>query len=148
MSQINQALGVHGAGFPLTVDGKEYRLYPLPKGMQGEMEAALENVQWQRANRVKPHMTEEEWEAFRSDLVKRIMNGEFHYENPAMNKWLTSPDGLTLWVTLMLRCRQPDITDGEVENVIMHVNTNPDALEMLYPKSKAPETANHSGANG
>lgn len=123
MGEINRALGSAGAPTLLFCGEKTYKLAPLTKGVQGELEVWLYSRAVVAVQSTKEHLDTPEYAATLAALAERRAGGAYDFTGKLMSKALRTWEGGLQILLLLLRKHQPDMVEDDVLELLKNYGT-------------------------
>ncbi len=115
MGQVSKALG---AGSEFEFQGHTYIISPWSYAIQASYERYLEAEAVRALQRLRPHLSDEDYKAQLTDIRRDIVNGEYTFGSEAVAKTMTVLTHLKQLLFLMLQVNHPDIKKDLVDQMV------------------------------
>lgn len=148
MGEINQALGVYGAGHQFTIGGKEYTLAPVHQRTKADFEAWMEAEARKDVYAEREHMDPEAFACLVSKFVKEKSGGVYSWMGEQFRRVYPTVPGMVRLFYLLTRKFHPDLLPDALAPVVEeHLGDVVDAvcevlaLGKLLPSKPSPKQA-------
>lgn len=114
----NMGLGKEGGGAKVVVAGTEYTLLPPGEADLAEFQAYLEGRELQAACGAKGKVPDAVYDKLLATHLEHVATGHYSFGRQAFRDGINTDAGCCRWVWLLMRERQPQITEADVRKLM------------------------------
>lgn len=143
MGEINRALGNAGSPILLPIGDKVWKLSPLTLKRQGALEELVEGEVVAAAHKNKGRYEREDFRNLLADINEQIASKEYSFHGPKCQRILTRTFwGQKVFFRALLEPNHPDITDEQIENLLLqHFDELDAAIKRVIGKATKGEAS-------